>query len=162
MLCQNCGRQVEFVGNVCPWCGAQKMRSQAAHICFYIWGFIGVGIGGGIGYLTVGDEGGFIGGVIGGVVLGVAGYAKGLNAFDRVVKCPNCGADTAVKKSHTRPFHHCPNCGSLIRLNGAGGGGTPRVNQNSNECPNCGYRTSFNVVQNPDKYCGKRGKRFGG
>ena len=109
------------------------MRSQAAHIFFYIWGFIGVGIGGGIGYMAGGDEGGFIGGTIGGGVLGGVGYVKGLNAFDRVVKCPNCGADMAVKKSHTRPFHHCPNCGSLIRLDGAGGGRTPRVDQNSNE-----------------------------
>lgn len=138
MLCLNCGRQVEFVGNVCPWCGAQKMRPQAAHICFYMWGFIGVGIGGGIGCLVAGDEGGFIGGAIGGVILGVVGYVKGLNAFDRVVKCPNCGSDMAVKKSHTRPFHHCPNCGSL------------------------GYRTSFNVARNPDKYCGNCGKSFGG
>ena len=68
----------------------------------------------------------------------------------------------AVKKSHTRPFLHCPNCGSLVRLNGAGGGRTPRVDQNSNECPNCGYRTSFNVARNPDKYCGNCGKMFGG
>ena len=109
-----------------------------------------------------GDEGGFIGGTIGGGVLGGVGYVKGLNAFDRVVKCPNCGADMAVKKSHTRPFHHCPNCGSLIRLDGAGGGRTPRVDQNSNECPHCGYRTTFNVPLNPDKYCGNCGKMFGG
>ena len=109
-----------------------------------------------------GDEGGFVGGAIGGVVLGVVGYIKGLNAFDRVVKCPNCGTDMAVKKSHTRPFHHCPNCGGLVRLNGSEGGGTLRANQNSNECPNCGYRTSFNVARNPDKYCGNCGKRLGG
>ena len=112
--------------------------------------------------LTAGDEGGFIGALVGGVILGVIGYAKGLNAFDRVIKCPNCGVDMAVKRSHTRPFHHCPNCGSLVRLSGVGGGETPRANQNSNECPNCGYRTSFNVVRSPDKYCGNCGKRFGG
>lgn len=78
-----------------------------------------MGIGGGIGYLAADNEGGFVGGLIGGVVLGGVGYIKGLNAFDRVVKCPNCGAYMAVKKSHTRPFHHCPNCGDLVRLAGA-------------------------------------------
>ena len=38
MLCQNYGRQVEFVGNVCPWCGAQKLQSQTIQIFFYVRG----------------------------------------------------------------------------------------------------------------------------
>ena len=161
MLCQNCGRQVEFVGNVCPWCGAQKMRSQAAHIYFYIWGFIGVGIGGFIGYHTGEDAGGFVGALVGGVILGVIGYIKGANAFNQQVACPHCKADLIVNSSQG-PNYTCQNCGGVFHLSGAGSGETQSVNQNSNECPNCGYRTSFNVARNPDKYCGNCGKRFGG
>lgn len=31
MLCLICGREVEFNGNVCPWCGTQKVQSQVTH-----------------------------------------------------------------------------------------------------------------------------------
>ena len=83
MLCQNCGRQVEFVGNVCPWCGAPKLQSQTIQIFFYIWGFIGMCVGAGIGYLTIGDEGAYIGGLIGEVIAVVIGIIKGSAANKR-------------------------------------------------------------------------------
>lgn len=31
MLCLNCGKEIPVIGNVCPWCGAQKVQSQVTH-----------------------------------------------------------------------------------------------------------------------------------
>ena len=115
MLCQNCGRQVEFIGNVCPWCGAPKLQSQTIQIFFYIWGFIGLCVGGGIGYLAVGDEGAFVGGVIGGIVGGVVGYFKGSTAPNQNVKCPHCKARLAVNRVEG-PNYNCPKCGGVFHI----------------------------------------------
>ena len=115
MLCQNYGRQVEFVGNVCPWCGAQKLQSQTIQIFFYVWGFIGLCVGGGIGYLAVGDEGAFVGGLIGGVIGIVIGIFKGSTALNQNVKCPGCGTDLVVDKAKG-PNYNCCKCGQLFHL----------------------------------------------
>lgn len=77
MLCLNCGREIEFNGNVCPWCGAPKMQSQRVSIFSLLYGlggaFIGVGLG-----VTVNEEFGWlIGGFIGMVIGVIAGYSKG-------------------------------------------------------------------------------------
>ena len=163
MLCQNCGRQVEFVGNVCAWCGAPKMQSQAAHFYFYIWGFLGLCLGGFIGNLVEPEAGAFFGALIGGIILGVIGYNKGSNAFNQNVSCPHCKADLVVNRA-AGPNYTCANCGGTFHLNApaVGGRGRPNINASQTECPHCGYRTSFNIAQNPDKYCANCGKRFGG
>lgn len=88
MLCQNCGREVEFNGNVCPWCGAQKVQSQVTHIYSYFWGFLGAGGGGFIGYQINPEVGWLIGGGIGLVVGVVFGFSKGSSALNQNVKCP--------------------------------------------------------------------------
>jgi len=51
MLCQNCGKQVEFVGNVCPWCHTPKVKSQVIHVYAYIGGLLGGVLGAGAGYV---------------------------------------------------------------------------------------------------------------
>ena len=126
MLCQNCGRQVEFIGNVCAWCGAPKIQSQSIHLFANIFG-IGLGLLGGFIGSKVNEEYGMIVGALIGLVVGVLlGYNKGAQVGTQ---------------------------------NGAARRGE---NANRTDCPHCGYRTSFNVAQNPDKYCANCGKRFGG
>ena len=66
MLCTNCGKDIPFVGNVCPWCHANKSGDQGT----VVLGLIGSAIGAGLGYLI----GGIMGGVVGwfvGIVVGV-------------------------------------------------------------------------------------------
>ena len=115
MLCQNCGRQVEFVGNVCPWCGAQKLQSQTIHIFLYIGGFIGLCIGGRAGYVVSGDDGVFVGALIGGIIGGVLGLFKGSAALKQQVSCPHCNADLEVDRAQG-PNYNCPECGGIFHL----------------------------------------------
>ncbi len=120
MLCQNCGREVEFIGNVCPWCGVQKLQSQSIHIFIYIYG-IPLGLLGAFIGDKVNPEMGMVVGALIGMVVGVIlGYSRGAQV------------------------------------------GTQNGNPNQTDCPHCGYKTSINVAQNPDKYCFNCGKRFGG
>ena len=115
MLCLNCGREVEFNGNVCPWCGAQKVQSQVTHIYSYFWGFLGAGVGGFIGYQMEPEVGWLIGGGIGLVVGVVFGFSKGSTALNQNVKCPLCGTDLVVDKAKG-PNYNCPKCGGLFHL----------------------------------------------
>lgn len=115
MLCQNCGRNVEFIGNVCPWCGAQKMQSQLTHMYSYFWGFLGAGVCGYIGYTVNPEAGWLIGGGFG-LVLGVIiGFAKGSTALNQNVQCPHCGANLVLNRSEG-PNYKCLNCGGLFHL----------------------------------------------
>lgn len=115
MLCLNCGREVEFNGNVCPWCGAQKVQSQVTHIYSYFWGFLGAGVGGFIGFQMNADVGWLIGGGIGLVVGVVFGFSKGSAALNQNVKCPGCGTDLVVDRAKG-PNYNCPKCGGLFHL----------------------------------------------
>lgn len=69
MLCSNCGKDVPFVGNVCPWCKKDKSMDQVRHAlaivagagCAYIgaklfggWGIVGGFFAGGLGAGTKG------------------------------------------------------------------------------------------------------------
>ena len=125
MLCQNCGRQVEFVGNVCPWCGAKKQQSQATLIFFWIGGIIGLCIGGFIGHQMEPEAGAFIGGVIGGIIGGVIGILKTPtiqnsshednreqtnNSIVERPFCPHCGCNTGID-TDLNPDKFCVNCG---------------------------------------------------
>lgn len=115
MLCQNCGRQVEFIGNVCPWCGAQKLQSQSIHLFVNIFG-IGLGLlGGFIGYKVNAEMGMIVGGLIG-MVVGVAlGYKTGSTAGTVNLKCPLCGTELVVDRAKG-PNYNCPKCGGLFHL----------------------------------------------
>ena len=115
MLCLNCGRQVEFVGNVCPWCGAQKLQSQNLHITTLFWGLLGTFLGAGIGWEFNNVVGAVIGGIIGmvgGTALGIARASAPLN---QNVKCPLCRTDLVVDKAKG-PNYNCPKCGGLFHL----------------------------------------------
>jgi DNA-directed RNA polymerase subunit RPC12/RpoP len=115
MLCLNCGREVEFNGNVCPWCGAQKVQSQLTHIYAYFWGILGAGLGAFIGYQMDPEFGWFVGGGIGMVGGIVIGLAKGSSALKQAVKCPLCGTDLEVDRAKG-PNYNCGKCGGLFHL----------------------------------------------
>lgn len=115
MLCLNCGRDVEFNGNVCPWCGAQKAQSQLTHIFCYFWGFLGAGVGGFIGYQMDPEVGWLIGGGIGMVIGIIIGLNKGSTALNQNVQCPHCKATLIVNRSEG-PNYNCCECGQLFHL----------------------------------------------
>lgn len=115
MLCQNCGRQVEFIGNVCPWCGAQKLQSQSILLFANIFG-IGLGLLGGFIGDKVNDEYGMVVGALIGLVVGVAlGYRTGSTAGSVEVQCPNCKADLTVNRAEG-PNFNCCKCVGLFHL----------------------------------------------
>ncbi|CAM3399193.1 hypothetical protein BST27_29225 [Mycobacterium intermedium] len=64
MRCSNCGKDIPFSGNVCPWCNADKSGDQTNQVFMILFGLIG----GGLGYAVGGPVGGFIGVLIGGFV----------------------------------------------------------------------------------------------
>jgi predicted amidophosphoribosyltransferase len=57
MLCNGCGKQIPFVGDVCPYCQRGKTRAQLYHLAGYgaafVGAFIGWKIGGGWAAVTV-------------------------------------------------------------------------------------------------------------
>ena len=83
MQCLNCGREVEFNGNVCPWCGAQKLQSQSIHMFINIYG-IPLGLPGGfIGDRMNGEYGMVVGGLLGAIIGVILGYRTGYMSFPR-------------------------------------------------------------------------------
>lgn len=91
MLCQNCGKEIPFVGQVCPWCHANKAESQKAFILVYGYGFGGMVLGAVLGAASGigtaidkgildgdGEAGWVIGGVVGGLACSVIGGIVGL------------------------------------------------------------------------------------
>jgi len=65
MLCEHCGMDIPFVGDICPHCHKPKIESQASHMSGLVFGVIGAFVGGSLGYE--------INGFIGGIVLGFIG-----------------------------------------------------------------------------------------
>lgn len=63
MLCSNCGKDIPFNGNVCPYCHADKSGDQGVYGMAVIGGLIG----GGIGY-AINDFTGFIAGMFIGMI----------------------------------------------------------------------------------------------
>lgn len=61
MICSNCGKDVPFGGNVCPYCGAEKSGDQAT----YVLAVIGGVIGGVIGFVSYKAPGAVIGFLVG-------------------------------------------------------------------------------------------------
>lgn len=69
MRCSNCGKDVPFTGNVCPYCKADKSKDQFGTMLSVPLGLGGLALGG----YTLGFWGGAVGfvvGVIGAIVLG--------------------------------------------------------------------------------------------
>jgi hypothetical protein len=73
MKCSNCGKDTPFTGNVCHWCGANKMVDQQDQVYGMSHGIAGAGVGLLIGALASGFmlavvlafAGGFIGAGVG-------------------------------------------------------------------------------------------------
>lgn len=63
MRCSNCGKDVPFLGNVCPWCHADKKKDRLITVA----ATSGAVIGGIAGVLVVGWWGALAGGLIGAV-----------------------------------------------------------------------------------------------
>jgi hypothetical protein len=61
--CSNCGKNIPFMGNVCPWCHADKSKDQAVQVSLVAGTIFGVLIG-----VVVNDVGV---GIVAGLVCGV-------------------------------------------------------------------------------------------
>lgn len=70
MLCSNCGKDIPFNGNVCPYCHADKSGDQMITTL----GVIGGAIGGFIGYSVNGVGGAIVGFFVGAIPLMILGF----------------------------------------------------------------------------------------
>ena len=75
MRCSNCGKDVPFIGNVCPYCHADKSKDQARETIIAL--YVGVPLIAGM--FLVGFKAGLIMGGIGGVVALIVIIRKGLH-----------------------------------------------------------------------------------
>lgn len=71
MTCSNCGKEISFVGNVCPYCHVDKTGDQVTQMTATVGG-IGLAIGGGALLGLWGAVGGFGVGIALGIALGRA------------------------------------------------------------------------------------------
>lgn len=69
MLCSNCGKDIPFNGNVCPWCHADKSGDQFVYVAGFLAGCLGFFVGNMVN--------GCVGGLIGMVVCMVAAVIGG-------------------------------------------------------------------------------------
>src|SRR5688572_32856015 len=73
MRCVNCGKDIPFSGNVCPYCHVDNTKSQTAQILGAVFG---LGLGG-LGYVLAGLWGALVGFGVGGIsALVVSGGLK--------------------------------------------------------------------------------------
>lgn len=57
MICRNCGKDVSFIGKVCPYCHASKEEAKNFQMSFYLIAFSGGFIGAFIGFLLAAAKG---------------------------------------------------------------------------------------------------------
>lgn len=134
MKCRNCGQEISVWGKVCPWC--RTPMEESAYVNVSSWINMAVGI-----------------------ILGVAiGAFIGWSLGD--------AEDTKIAYALLGAFGGFFVGGVIGNIKGWNSANNEMNNRFGNvsrtDCPHCGYRTSFNVAQNPDKYCANCGKRFGG
>lgn len=115
MLCLNCGKEIPVIGNVCPWCGANKQQSTLANAMMWIFMLVGGGIGAFIGNQIDPEAGWVFGGFIGGVAGGVIGFFQGSKPVAQNVNCPNCGVLLTINRMEG-PNFNCPKCRQLFHL----------------------------------------------
>jgi hypothetical protein len=65
MLCSNCGKDIPFTGDVCPYCKTDKSKDQRIHAFAMLFAISGCLIG----YFF----GGFFKSILAGVVFGIIG-----------------------------------------------------------------------------------------
>ena len=134
MKCRNCGQEISVWGKFCPWC--RTPMEESAYVNVSSWINMAFGIILGV------FAGAFIGWNLGDAEEAKIAYAflGALGGFFVGGVIGNIKGWNSADKEMSNRY------GSV--------GGT--------DCPHCGYKTSFNVAQNSDKYCGNCGKRFGG
>lgn len=71
MRCSNCGKDIPFTGNVCPYCHVDKSGDQTSMVFGMIFGVIG----GGLGWAIAGPGVAFIGLIVG-VIIGLVFASK--------------------------------------------------------------------------------------
>jgi hypothetical protein len=71
MLCSNCGKDVPFAGNVCPYCHANKSEDQQKQVFGILFGMVG----GALGWLIHGIGAALIGLFVG-MVVGLIAASK--------------------------------------------------------------------------------------
>ncbi len=68
MQCSNCGKDVPFAGNVCPYCHADKSKDQTTMVVGVPLALLGAAVGAGV-FGLWGGVGGFVAGVVAGMSL---------------------------------------------------------------------------------------------
>ena len=75
MLCSNCGKEIPFLRRVCPHCHADTQSGEGARdnlaLSVISLTFVGLLIGGGIGYYADGPFLAVVYGVVGAICLGI-------------------------------------------------------------------------------------------
>lgn len=75
MRCSNCGKEIPFAGNVCPYCHIDKSGDQRTHLLALVGG-VGGAIGGGLIFGFWGVLGGLFVGALAATVAGAKMNAK--------------------------------------------------------------------------------------
>lgn len=88
MICSGCGKDIPFVGEVCPYCHREKKSDQAQQMHAMFFGTLGAAIGAAIGYGENKEVGWLIGGFIGMVAGVVSGLIQGRDAVPPESKPP--------------------------------------------------------------------------
>ncbi|MDD3024753.1 MAG: hypothetical protein PHE26_12740 [Syntrophomonadaceae bacterium] len=82
MICRNCGKEISMIGNVCPYCHANKEEDRNYRVTTIIIGVFGGILGGGVGYLIALIKGGshlipmWIGALFGTLIFGITYIIK--------------------------------------------------------------------------------------
>ena len=115
MQCSNCGKNVEFAGNICPYCGTPKIQDQRINIFAYLYGFGGAAIGAGLGLGVNEEVGWLVGGFIGMIIGTFAGILKGSAPFAQNIQCPHCGITNTVNPAQG-PNFQCYKCKGIFHI----------------------------------------------
>lgn len=124
MYCSNCGKDIPFAGNVCPYCGADKSKDQQAYAALVMGGIGGAIIGWIVSANLIGEPcfgiigvfpGGFIGALIGAlahaIVRNYRPSSRYRDEFEHRIKCDRCNANINVSGSHLPGNIVCYHCG---------------------------------------------------
>lgn len=109
MVCSNCGKEIPFVGNVCPYCKVDKRQDQSE----FLAGCLGAVVGIVVGAMVAGIGGGIAGFFIGTILALIAAGAGKPKPAPRQVAPPspqqeNALVDTGLHKK-------CPYCAEVIK-----------------------------------------------
>lgn len=103
MHCSNCGKNIPFAGNVCPWCHTDKSGDQVITILMFIGGIVGAVIGAAAGQV-VGAIVGFFAGAIVMCIIGMRIKAAREAHTGGVPTLPNMAATLGIQPPESFVF----------------------------------------------------------